>query len=94
MITYKKGTTALLTGTIRRSATMRHQELSKYHEYYAQIVSDFCTDKTCGNLQIQENFELYESDNSIILDFTKITGLIAGGIRGFLINGCSSGSWF
>jgi len=68
MRTFNTGINALLTGTSRRSATLRHRELTKYCECDAQLVSGFYVDKTCGNIQVQENFEMYESDCSIYFE--------------------------
>jgi len=69
MRTFNIGINAPLTGTSRRSATMRHRELTKYCECDAQLVSGFCVDKTCGNIQVQENFEMYESVYSTRFEF-------------------------
>lgn len=50
------------TGTSRGSAKLRHRGITKNCDGDAQRISDFSTDKVCGNFRPQEeNFEPYES---------------------------------
>lgn len=72
MRNFNTGINAPLAGTSRRSATLRHRELTKYCECDAQIVSDFCTDKTCGNLQFREDIYSFKSTISISFETFKV----------------------
>lgn len=47
----KTGMKALLTGTSRRSATLKHQKLNKYCECDVQVISDVYKDKVYGNIE-------------------------------------------